>query len=66
MEGNYYDDVSIAASYKREQLMNEAEEHRLIQHIAAIQKLDKSQKKLSVENHRKYWVLHPVRPNSTT
>jgi hypothetical protein len=66
MEEQYYDDASIAARSKREQLMKEAEEYRLRRHIDTLQNLDKSEKKLGVVSHRKYGILHSFRPRLTS
>ncbi len=54
MEEQYYDNTSIAASAKREQLMKEAEEFRLHRHIAAMKKHGKVEKAAIPENRRGY------------
>ena len=54
MEEQYYDNTSIAASAKREQLLKEAEEHRLRRHIATMKKHGKVEKAAIPENRRGY------------
>jgi hypothetical protein len=57
MEDRYYDDISIAANCKREQLMKEAEEYRLRHHITFM-KIAKAEKATMLEKRHKY-VIDP-------
>ena len=67
MEGNnFYDSSSIAAQSKREQFMKEAEEYRLQRHIAALRKLEKGDKKASLEKTRKYRIPLFAKPHPKT
>ncbi len=67
MEEQYYDNTSIAASAKREQLMKEAEEFRLRRHIAAMKKPEKAEKGVIPEKRRGYVLLpHGAHRSATT
>jgi hypothetical protein len=54
MEEQYYDNTSIAARSKREQLMKEAEEYRLHRHIVTMNKNGKVEKAAMPEHRRGY------------
>jgi hypothetical protein len=54
MEERYYDNSSIAARSKQEQLMKEAEEYRLRRHIIAIKKNKKLEKAALPEKSRRH------------
>ena len=58
MEGlNLFDPSSIAANYKREQFLKEAEEYRSLRHIGVILKQRKKDQIIRIPITRRIWLI---------